>query len=95
MENWCCILHDQDHLFDACLDALDKYYEKELLPFLSRAFGVWEFPSPYDYLDIWNSWEAMHQVTAEARSWSKYQKIGKTGILTLEVSSKDGSPCYL
>ena len=37
--------------------------------FLSRAFGVWEFPSPYDYLDIWNSWEATCQVTAELSSF--------------------------
>ncbi|XP_075655123.1 uncharacterized protein LOC142625330 [Castanea sativa] len=80
VENWRCILHDQDHLFDARLDALDKYYEKELLPFLSRAFGVREFPSPYDYLDIWNSWEATCQVsTAELSSFLK------TGILTLEL----------
>nr|POE45423.1 hypothetical protein CFP56_20095 [Quercus suber] len=62
-------LAPEDHLFDARLDALNKYHEKEFLSFLSRAFGVWEFPSPYDYLDIWNSWEATRQVTAELSSF--------------------------
>ncbi|XP_075655120.1 uncharacterized protein LOC142625328 [Castanea sativa] len=63
VENWRCVLHDQNNLFDTRLHALDKYYEKELLPFLSRAFGVCDVPSPYDYLDIWNIWEASHQVS--------------------------------
>ncbi|KAK7840286.1 hypothetical protein CFP56_016885 [Quercus suber] len=63
VENWRCVLHDQNNLFDTRLHALDKYYEKELLPFLSRAFGVCEVPSPYDFLDIWNIWEASHQVS--------------------------------
>ncbi|KAL4644533.1 hypothetical protein ACB092_02G171500 [Castanea dentata] len=63
VENWRCVLHDQNNLFDTRLHTLDKYYEKELLPFLSRAFGVCDVPSPYDYLDIWNIWEASHQVS--------------------------------
>ena len=63
VENWRCVLHDQNNLFDGRLHALDKYYETELLPFLSRAFGVCEVPSPYDFLDIWNIWEASHQVS--------------------------------
>uniref|UniRef100_A0A7N2MZP0 Sacsin n=1 Tax=Quercus lobata TaxID=97700 RepID=A0A7N2MZP0_QUELO len=57
VENWRCVLHDQDNLFDARLHAPDKYYEKELLPFLSRAFGVREVLSSFDYIDIWNDCE--------------------------------------
>ncbi len=71
VNHWRCVLHDQHNLFGSHLHALDKYYDKELLPFLSRAFGVKEVPSPYDYMDIWNNWESdMDQVsTAELSSF--------------------------
>ena len=63
VENWRCVLHDQDNLFGTRLHALDIYYEKELLPFFSSTFGVRAVPSPYDYMDIWNDWEGTHQVS--------------------------------
>ncbi|KAK9284770.1 hypothetical protein L1049_023947 [Liquidambar formosana] len=53
---WNCILHDRSNLFGSHLHALDKYYEKELLPFLSMAFQVAEVLSFNKYLDLWNDW---------------------------------------
>ena len=81
MENWRCVLHDQDNLCDARLHALDKYYEKELLPFRSRAFGVREVPSSFDYIDIWNDCEVTQVCTAKLLAGENIQKLGELGFL--------------
>ncbi|KAL6317276.1 hypothetical protein AAG906_030029 [Vitis piasezkii] len=47
--------------------ALDKCYQKELLPFFSSAFAVAEFPSIDDYMGLWDIWvmRVNSQVTAK------------------------------
>ena len=61
------ILHDKDNLFDSHKYALDKCYQKELLPFFSSAFAVAEFPSIDDYMGLWDIWvlRVNSQVTAK------------------------------
>ena len=62
-----CILHDKDNVFNSHLYALDKCYQKELLPFFSSAFAVAEFPSIDDYMWLWDSlvMRVNSQVTAK------------------------------
>ncbi|KAK9270006.1 hypothetical protein L1049_025579 [Liquidambar formosana] len=62
-----CVLHDKDNLFSCRLYSLDNYYEKELLPMFSSVFGVVEYPSFDDYMQLWSNWVLgadHHQVTA-------------------------------
>ncbi|CAK9183112.1 unnamed protein product [Ilex paraguariensis] len=54
--SWDCVLHDRDNLFGHCVHALDKYYDKQLLTFLSTAFEVAEFPTLDRYIDLWDGW---------------------------------------
>ncbi|KAL5558726.1 hypothetical protein UlMin_034937 [Ulmus minor] len=64
-----CLVHDDDDLFGTHFFCLDKYYESGMLPLFSSAFGVREFPSVGDYLQLWNDWELRadhgHQVTLD------------------------------
>ncbi|KAM4107744.1 hypothetical protein ACJW30_04G168300 [Castanea mollissima] len=53
-----CVLHDKDGLFSSQLKVLDKYYEKNLLNFFSRAFHVKRNPSVSDYCKLWEVWES-------------------------------------
>lgn len=59
-----CVIHVVDNLFTNRLHVLDKYYEPELLPFFSHAFGVAQVPHLHQYLDLYKFWlESSHQMT--------------------------------
>lgn len=62
-----CVLCDRDNLFGTRLYSLDKYYDKELLPFFFSAYGIVEGPSLSNYLELWNSWalKSDYEVTTE------------------------------
>ncbi|XP_068313767.1 uncharacterized protein [Pyrus communis] len=51
-----CVLHDTKNLFSSCLFSLDKFYNKELLPLFSSAYGVALNPSFSHYLQLWSTW---------------------------------------
>ncbi|KMT19054.1 hypothetical protein BVRB_1g014530 [Beta vulgaris subsp. vulgaris] len=53
-----CVLHDKAHHFAPILYCLESYYDRELLPFLSNAFHVIEYPSICHFLQIWSLWES-------------------------------------
>ncbi|XP_021767703.1 uncharacterized protein LOC110732097 [Chenopodium quinoa] len=52
-----CVLHDKTNNFAPILYSLERFYEKELLPFFNTAFRVMECPSTDHYLQIWSLWE--------------------------------------
>ncbi|XP_074280401.1 uncharacterized protein LOC141605501 [Silene latifolia] len=62
-----CIVHDRDYTFHTLYHCLENYYEDELLPIFSRAFGVVEFPAVSHYMLLYDNWlkRENHELTAE------------------------------
>ncbi|KAH7865381.1 hypothetical protein Vadar_005837 [Vaccinium darrowii] len=52
-----CVLSDKNDLFGMQLNVLEKHYDKKLLHFFSKAFGVRHMPSVDDYCKLWKVWE--------------------------------------
>lgn len=50
-----CVLHDEKNLFRTSLCSLDQFYDEELLPLFSSAFGVAENPTIDHYLELWET----------------------------------------
>ncbi|KAJ4728848.1 DNA binding ATP binding [Melia azedarach] len=95
-----CVLHDKDGLFSSQLNVLDKYYDRELLGFFSRAFSVKSNPSLDDYFNLWNVWEqSRHKISyaeccafwvfvvKKLGSISKTEKLLADSIVKLPVNS--------
>ncbi|XP_054820804.1 LOW QUALITY PROTEIN: uncharacterized protein LOC129319757 [Prosopis cineraria] len=52
-----CVIHDKDNLFSSKFYVLERYYEKDLLPFFSSALRVRSNPQVDDYIELWKEWE--------------------------------------
>lgn len=50
-----CVLHDEKNMFRTSLCLLDRFYDEELLPLFSSAFGVAENPTINHYLELWET----------------------------------------
>ncbi|XP_023516920.1 uncharacterized protein LOC111780683 [Cucurbita pepo subsp. pepo] len=77
-----CVLFDKEDLFGLQLTVLERYYEKDLLMFFSKAFKVRSNPSLHDYCKLWKSWES----NADGLSGDKCFKFWK--YVTKHFNSK-------
>ncbi|KDP22565.1 hypothetical protein JCGZ_26396 [Jatropha curcas] len=74
-----CVLHDKDGLFGGPLFVLEKYYEKGLLDFFPKSFGVKYSPSLDDYCQLWKSWERTRSQLTNAECCAFWKCVMKHG----------------
>ncbi|KAH7847933.1 hypothetical protein Vadar_031793 [Vaccinium darrowii] len=101
VSNWLCVLHDRDNLFGSFLHILDRYYDEDLLSFLSKTFGVDSFPTVFRYVDLWDNWVSCNHCVSSvelhsfwgylAENWSALtERTIKKGITMLPAITTSG-----
>ncbi|KAG5528305.1 hypothetical protein RHGRI_029096 [Rhododendron griersonianum] len=90
VSNCLCVLHDGDNLFGSFLHILDRYYDENLLSFLSKTFGVDSFPTVFRYVDLWTKWVTSNKNVSSVELHSFWGYIAENWSTITERTVKKG-----
>ncbi|XP_058185661.1 uncharacterized protein LOC131302885 [Rhododendron vialii] len=90
VSNCLCVLHDRDNLFGSFLHILDRYYDENLLSFLSKTFGVDSFPTVFQYVDLWTNWVTSNNCVSSVELHSFWGYIAENWSAITERTVKKG-----